>query len=220
MRSNEDLQKDIQHAIAWQPKLCATDIGVICKQGIITLTGIVDTYAKKDLVENAAKNVMGVKAIVNNITVTLSRKNIPADEEIAKAINDAIKWHWDISSQHLRVTVENGFVTLEGEVNWAREKEAARKTVSSILGVKGILNNIQLCAEPNAVINVRDIEKALFRNAAINDEDIKVEIKDGSVYLTGSVPSLFQKDEAEKMAWNAPGVAAVHNFLNIEPTNY
>lgn len=220
MKSNEELQKDIQLAIMWQPKLCATDIGVTCKQGVITLDGTVDSYAKKDMVQKAVRNVVGVRAIVNHITVTLAHLNVPADEDIEKAIDNAFKWHWDIPSQHLRVKVEDGFVTLEGEVNWAREKEAARKTVSTILGVKGVLNNIQLCAKPNAVINVRDIEKALFRNAAINDEDIKVEIKDGSVYLTGSVPSLFQKDEAEKMAWNAPGVAAVHNFLSIEPTNY
>ncbi len=214
MKSNEDLQNVIQHAIKWHPMLDPAGIGVTVLNGIVTLTGTVDNYDKKEETEKVVKNVAGVTGIVNHIKVHINDPAHPTDEEIAKAIIEAFKWRWDIPNRHLRVKVENGSVTLDGEVTSNHQKEAARKTVSRMVGVKGIFNNICIMPDQDKA-DSKDIQSALWRDANINDDDIHVEVIGSKVILTGYVPSFSQKAEAEKVAWSAPGITAVENQLQI-----
>jgi len=216
MKSNEDLQREVQDAIKWEPLLSAAQIGVIAKDGIITLTGSVDSYSKKSEAEDAAKNVAGVKAIVEKIEVQFGTKGRKEDAEIATEIISSFKWNWEIPNDRIKVRVEDGWVTLEGQLKWNYQKEAAKKATRLIIGVKGLTNDIIIKSEGNDLIEKKDILQALARNWSTHDQDIHVNVTGNKVTLNGTVDSLYQKDQAEKIAWNAPGVWLVENALGIE----
>ena len=216
MKSNEDLQREVQDAIKWEPLLSAAQIGVIAKDGIITLTGSVDSYSKKSEAEDAAKNVAGVKAIIEKIEVQFGTKGRKEDAEIATEIISSFKWNWEIPNDRIKVRVENGWVTLEGQLKWNYQKEAAKKATRLIIGVKGVTNDIIIKSEGNDLIEKKDILQALARNWSTHDQDIHVNVTGNKVTLNGTVDSLYQKDQAEKIAWNAPGVWLVENALGIE----
>ncbi len=216
MKTNADLQKDVQDAIKWEPLLNAAEIGVIAKDGVVTLTGIVDSYAKKIEAETAAKSVVGVKAVVEKIEVKFSNTFKKSDTDIA---NDALKGFrstWDVPDDKIKITVENGWVTLEGEVPWNFQRVAARNIVNNLIGVKGVTNNIKIKPNIQDAIEQREIEHALARNWAVDDEEIHVHVSGSKVKLDGVVHSFFQKEEAARIAWNAPGVLTVDNELVIE----
>jgi osmotically-inducible protein OsmY len=216
MKTNEDLQKDVQDAIKWEPLLNAAEIGVIAKNGVVTLTGIVDSYAKKIEAETAAKSVVGVKAVVEKIEVKFSNTFKKSDTDIA---NDALKGFrstWDVPDDKIKITVENGWATLEGEVPWNFQRVAARNIVNNLIGVKGVTNNIKIKPNIQDAIEQREIEHALARNWAVDDEEIHVHVSGSKVKLDGVVHSFFQKEEAARIAWNAPGVLTVDNELVIE----
>lgn len=216
MKKNEELQKDVQDAIKWEPLLHAAEIGVIAQDGVITLTGVVDTYAKKSEAENAAKNVAGVKAVVEKIEIQFGSLVSKSGNEIAIDILNSFKWNWEIPNEKVKVKVEDGWVTLEGEVQWNFQKEAAKNAVKNITGVKGVTNVITIKAETNNDVEKKDIELALLRNWAIKDKDIEVNVSGSKVTLKGIVHSLYQKDQAGRIAWNAPGVLTLDNELVIE----
>ena len=216
MKSNEDLQRDVQDAIKWEPQLHAAEIGVTVIDGIVTLTGTVNNYSKKAEAEEAAKNVSGVKAVVEKIEVSVDDYGLRTDNDIAIEVLNAFKWHWDIPNDKIKVKVEKGWVSLEGEIEWNYQKEAAKKAVSSLLGVKGVINNIMIASTVNDTVERKDIEDALFRNISINDEDIHVKVSGSTVSLKGSVASWHQKGEAGRMAWSAPGVLHVENELIVD----
>jgi osmotically-inducible protein OsmY len=219
MRSNEDLQKDVQNAIKWEPLLHAAEIGVTVKDGIVNLTGTVDSYAKKIEAEDAAKKVAGVKAIVEKIEIKFSNGyGKKTDNEIATEVVNAFKWNWEVPSNKVKVKVENGWVTLSGEVFWNYQKEAARLAVKNLLGVQGVTNSITIKSETQDEIEKKGIESALLRNWSINSQDIQVKVAGTKVTLKGKVHSLYQKDEAGRIAWNAPGVWSVENDLAIDYT--
>jgi len=215
MKTNEDLQKDVQDAIKWEPLLNAAEIGVTAKDGVVTLTGVVDSYAKKVEAENATKTVSGVKAVVEKIEITFGSTWNKSDNEIANEIVSAFKWNWEIPGSKVKVKVEDGWVILEGELTWNYQKSAVQKSVSNIVGVKGVTNNISVKPDVNDKIEKEEIERALLRNWSMHD-DIEVYVSENKVTLAGTVGSLYQKDEAERIAWNAPGVKAVNNELVIE----
>ena len=215
MKTNEELQKDVQDAIKWEPLLNAAEIGVTVKDGVVTLTGVVDCYSKKSEAENAAKGVIGVQAVVEKIEIQFGATWRKTDTEIATEILNAFKWTWDGSDDKVQVKVENGWVTLSGELQWNYQKESARKSASNLLGVKGVTNNITIKSESHDQIEKEGIEKALSRNWSIDEQSILVKVSGNKVSLTGIVHSLFQKDEAERIAWNAPGVWSVDNELSI-----
>jgi len=219
MKNNETLQKDVQDAIKWEPLLNVTEIGVTAKDGVITLTGIVDSYIQKSEAENIAKNVSGVKAVVEKIEVQYGSNGKITDNEIANEVLNAFKWNWEVPNNKVKVKVENGWVTLEGELQWNYQKGAAKKAVSSLTGVEGVSNNITIKSETNDEIEKVDIELALGRNWSINNRDIHVKVKGNIVTLNGTVRSLYQKDEAGRIAWNAPGVWVVNNELAIDYNN-
>ena len=218
MKTNEELQKSVQRALRWQPQLENSQIGVTVKDGIVTLSGTVAAYAQKELAEKTVKGVTGVRAVVENISVKLPDPGHPSDQEIAQAILDSFKWHWDIPESCIRVKVENGLVTLEGEVRWNYQREAARKVTSRLLGVRAVKNEISVRAHASGKVEVRDIQGALWRNPDINDEDIDVSVEGSTVRLTGTVGSWHQKEEAGRMAWSDPGVAHVENQLLVDYT--
>lgn len=216
MKTNESLQKDVQDAIKWEPLLNAAEIGVTVKDGVVTLTGTVDTYSKKCEAEDAAKNVSGVKAVVENIKIhfhsSMDKKN---DGDIANEVLNAYKWNWEIPNDKVKVRVENGWVTLEGEVAWNYQREAAARVIKNLDGVMGVSNNMTVKSNTHDAIEKKQIESALERNWSINDGDIDVKVSGTKVTLSGIVSSWYQKDEAGRIAWNAPGVWEVENDLII-----
>jgi osmotically-inducible protein OsmY len=216
MKTNEELQKDVQDAIKWEPLLNAAEIGVTAKNGIITLTGTVDSYTKKSEAEDASKNVAGVKAVVEKIEIKFGSTWQKDDNEIAKEVLNAFKWNWEVPDDKVKVKVEDGWVTLEGELHWNYQKDAAKKLVNNQVGVKGVINNITIKSETHDEIEKKDIESALMRNWSIDDDDIRVKVSGNRVTLNGTVNSFYQRDEAERIAWNAPGVSSVDNELVID----
>ena len=216
MKSNEELQKDVQDAIKWEPLLNAAEIGVTAKDGVITLSGIVSSYAKKMEAEGAAKSVAGVKAVVEKIIIDFGETVTIDDNKIADEILNAFKWNWDIPNNTLKVKVEDGWVTLEGVLEWNYQKEAARHSASKQLGVRGVVNEVIVRSESGDEVEKKDIELALARNWSVSTQNIMVRVSGNRVSLTGTVESLYQKDEAARIAWNAPGVWTVDNELEIE----
>jgi osmotically-inducible protein OsmY len=216
MKSNEDLQRDVQNAIKWEPLLHAAEIGVTAIDGVVTLTGTVDSYAKKYEAEEATKKVSGLKALVEKIEIKFSTTWKKDDTEIATEILNALKWDLEIPSDDIIVKVENGWVRLDGEVQWNYQREAAKKAVKQLSGVLGVTNDIKLSAETHDIIEKKDIQAALIRNWSINEQEINVKVLGNKVTLNGTVDSYYQRDEAGRIAWNAPGVISVDNELVVK----
>jgi osmotically-inducible protein OsmY len=217
MRTNSDLQKDVQEAINWEPLLSAAEIGVIAKDGIITLTGTVDSYWKKTEVEEAVKSVAGVKAVVEKIEIRFTNNSFRQDDnEIATEAVNAFKWNIEVPNDKVKVKVEKGWVTLEGELEWNFQKEAAKKAVINLSGVAGVTNLITIRADTQDEIEKKDIERALDRNWSLSDREIVVKVSGTKVTLTGTVDSWYQKAEAARIAWKAPGVWSVENDLVVD----
>lgn len=217
MKNNEELQKDVQNAIKWEPLLHAAEIGVTAKQGVVSLTGVVDSYTKKMEAENAAKKVIGVKALVENIEVKFPSSWTKTDAEIANEILAALKANWGVpKDKNIGVKVEDGWVTLEGELAWNYQREAAKSAVKYLKGVKGVNNDIKIKAESHDTIEQKDVENAIGRSWSIDDTDIHVKVSGTTVTLTGKVSTWYQKDEAARLAWNTPGIWHVKNDLEVD----
>ncbi len=216
MKTNAELQQDVQDAIKWQPLLNAAEIGVTAKDGVVSLTGVVDSYAKKTEAEDAAKNVGGVTALVENIKVQYPSSYSKTNGEIATEVLAALKARWDVAEEKVKVKVEAGWVTLTGELHWHFQKEAAEDAIKSLMGVTGVTNNITIKSESMESIEKAGIESALKRNWAFYENDIRVNVSGHRATLTGTVDSLYQKDEAGSIAWNAPGVWSVDNELVVD----
>ncbi len=216
MKNNETLQKDVQDAIKWEPMLHAAEIGVTAKDGVITLTGVVDSYAKKLEAEEAAKNVAGVKAVAEEITIAFNGAAKHTDSQIATDVVNAFKFNWEVPEDKIHVTVEHGWVTLTGQVEWNYQKEAARKAVKNLTGVMGVTSSISVQSNWRDAIEKEDINHALDRNWSINSEDIEVAVSGSRVTLNGTVDSIYQRDEAGRIAWNTPGVNTVDNELVVD----
>jgi osmotically-inducible protein OsmY len=214
MKSNDELQRDVQDAIKWEPSLCTAEIGISAKDGLVTLIGVVDSYKKKLHAEDTVKKVSGVKAIIEKLEVNYRTSDQKTDTEIAKEVINALNANWEVADK-VQVKVEHGHVTLTGELPWRYQKETAMETVINLSGVKGFTNAITITPTTHDEIEKRGIESALTRNWAIDQDDIGVEVTGNSVTLTGSVESLYQKEEAERIAWNAPGVWMVDNEIRV-----
>jgi osmotically-inducible protein OsmY len=215
MKTNQELAKDVQEAIQWEPVLRNTEIGVTAFDGVITLTGNVDNYLKKSKAEDTAKAVTGVKAVVEEIEVIFHNTRDKADNEIAIEAINALKNNGQIPHDRVKVKVENGWVTLEGNLPWNYQKDAARDAVRHLAGVKVFTNDIRVQPENADELEQTAIERALQRSSTMEDQDIQVYVTGNKVTLNGVVSSLYQQDEASRIAWNAPGVQAVDNELAI-----
>jgi len=217
MKNNEELQNDVQNAIKWEPLLHAAEIGVTAKEGVVSLTGVVDSFAKKMEAENAAKKVIGVKALVENIEVKFPSTWTKTDAEIANEILSALKANWGVpKDKKIGVKVEDGWVTLEGELAWNYQREAAKGAVKYLKGVKGLNNDIKIKAESHDAIEQRDVENAIGRSWSVDDTDIHVKVSGTTVTLSGNVTTWYQKDEAARLAWNTPGIWHVKNDLEVD----
>ena len=216
MKSNADLQKDVQDAIKWEPFLHAAEIGVTAKDGVVSLTGVVDSYTKKMEAEDAAKKVIGVKAVVEKIEVKFPNSWSKTNAEIANEVLAALKSNLSVPEEKVTVKVEDGWVTLEGQLVWNYQKEAAKNAVSYLMGVKGVTNNIKIKSESQDTIEQRDVENAIGRSWSIDNNDIHVKVSGTTVTLTGTVHSWYQKDEAARIAWKTPGIWNVKNELVVD----
>lgn len=215
MKTDETIQLDVERSLYFQPEVDDIPIGVAVQDGVVILTGTVGQYSQKEAAQKAARHISGVKAIVNHISVERDGHPVFTDAEIEKAVHEAYQWCWEIPWKQLRVTVRDGYVTLEGEVARNFQREAAREAASRLLGVKGVQNKIAVRTYAGQEASARDVEGALFRNRDIDDDDITVETHGNTIILRGSVPSLAQKEAAEQMAWNASGAEQVENLLEV-----
>jgi osmotically-inducible protein OsmY len=216
MKNNAELQTDVQNAIKWEPLLNAAEIGVTAKDGVVSLTGVVDSYAKKMEAENAAKKVIGVKALVEKIEVKFPSTWSKTNAEIANEVLSALKSNWSVPKDKVTVKVEDGWVTLEGELPWNYQKEAAKSAVNYLMGVKGVTNNIKIKSGSHDAIEKKDVEDAIRRSWSVDDSDINVSVSGTTVTLTGTVNSWYQKEEAARIAWNTPGIWHVKNELEVD----
>ena len=216
MDNDQKLQYDVEQALKWEPLLVGTEIAVISRDGVVTLMGTVDSYAKKRVAEHASKTVKGVEAVIEKIEVVFTVNGKKPDSTLIKEVLDALKQSSEVPEGKIRVQVENGWVSLEGTVKWQAEKLAALKCIENIAGIRAVANLIGVRSETEDDVEKVGIENALIRNWAIHKEDIKVAVFGNTVTLTGMVHSIYQKDEAERMAWNAPGVWNVHNDLFVD----
>ena len=215
MKNDKDLADDVAAAIKWDPLMKGTDILVTALNGVVTLTGTVDGNLKKCKAEDTAKSIIGVKAVVEHIELKFANDDEKSDDAIANEIINALKA--DVQVQHDRITVrvENGWVTLEGDLPWNFEKQAAAAAIRPIDGIKVFTNAIRIQPDSSDEIEQQAIQRALRRSSAMDDQDIHVYVKENHVTLDGVVNSYFQKEEAERIAWNAPGIATLQNELSI-----
>lgn len=220
MKIDVEIQKNVMEELKWEPFLNATEIGVAVKDGVVTLSGIVETYSKKRAAENAAKRVAGVKAVAEEIEVKLFATSIKNDTEIARRIVDSLKWHSAVQEDKIKVKVENGWVTLEGEVDWGFQKIAAKNTIENLTGVKGISNLITVKPSVTAKDIKQKIVSAFHRSAAIDAEKIQIDVQGNKAILSGKVRSWAEKKETQNAAWKAPGITYVENELEIDTEVY
>jgi osmotically-inducible protein OsmY len=217
MRPESEIERDVREELQWDPDLDATNIAVSVKDGVVTLAGFVRSYTDKYEAEAAAKRVGGVVGVANDIEVRLPSVDERPDPEIARDAVAAIKSQLPISSERIKVVVKNGWVSLEGQVEWQYQKNTAENAVRRIKGVKGVSNLISLKprAEPSEIR--KKIMDAFKRNAELDANRIVVETNGSEVVLKGTVRSWIEREEAERVAWSAPGVTKVEDRIVVAP---
>ena len=215
MRSDSDIKRDVEAELQSDPSIDATDIAVAVKNGVVTLSGFVPKFMDKLEAEAAAKRVAGVVGLANDLEVRLPLSDKRPDPEIARDAVAAVKTQLPFSWQQIKVIVDKGWVTIEGQVEWNYQREEAERAVRRVKGVTGVINTIQLKprVEPSEI--KRKIEEAFRRSAEIDASRITVETNGGEVVLRGTVRSWAERQEAERAAWKAPGVTRVVNQIAI-----
>jgi osmotically-inducible protein OsmY len=215
MRTDADLKRDVTAELAWDPAVESTAIGVAVKDGVVTLTGHIDTFAQKHAAARAVRRVADVKAIALELDVKLAPDHRRSDTDIATSAEHALKWNTLVPSDKIKLTVDHGWITLRGEVDWDFQRRTVEKAIRPLMGVVGISNELTLRVRPLAANLSRKIEEALTRQALREAKHIQVSVDGATVKLTGTVHSWQERDAAQGVAWTAPGVRAVINELNV-----
>ena len=215
-RSDNSLRDDVLLELKWDPKISsASDISVAVKDGVVTLSGFVPSFWEKDAAEKAVKRVYGVRGIANDIEVKLFWQR--TDPEIARDAVHELERHVSIPADRIKVTVKDGWVRLEGTVDWEYQKSLAQSAMKKLKGVSGVTNKIQVTPKASSAEVKSKIEEALRRSAELDARRITVEIEGSTVKLYGSVSSWAERDEAERAAWSAPGTTMVENHILVNP---
>ncbi len=210
-----NVRNAILEELEWEPSISAEHIGVAVDDGVVTLSGHVKSYAEKMAAETAVRRVKGVRGIAEEIEVRFAGDKKTADDQIAKRALDVIEWASTIPQAAVKIKVQQGIVTLAGEVDWYYQKDDAENAVRKLSGVRAVVNDIKIKQRPQAGDIKLKIEQALKRNADVEADSIKVEVFNGRVTLDGKVKAWYERDLAERTAWSAPGVTAVEDRIQI-----
>ena len=217
MRTDSEIKRDVEDEIRWNPDIDATDIAVTVKSAVVTLTGFVHSYSDKLQAEADAKRVAGVAGVANDIEVRLPSSDVRPDPEIARDVVTELRVQLPLSANKIKAVVKGGWVTLEGEVEWHYQRERAESAVRHVKGVLGVSDLIKLKPSVSPADIKRKIEEAFKRNAEIDANRIQVKSSDGEVVLEGTVRSWAERQEAERVAWAAPGVKKVEDHIRVSP---
>jgi osmotically-inducible protein OsmY len=216
MKTDLDIQQDVMAELLWEPGLRVAEIGASVKNGVVILSGIVDSYYKKVLAEKAAKKVAGVKAVAEEIEVRVPGSRKVSDLDIAEAVINSLKWNSTVVEEAINVKVEKGAVTLEGEAEWNFQKESAQKAVENLVGITSIINNIRVINKVSMEDLQEKIDEAFVRSATLDADKIRIDVNGDKVVLSGRVRSFAEKKDAERTVWASPGVMHVINNLEVD----
>ena len=217
MKTDAQLKKDVQDELGWDPAVNATNIGVIVKDGIVTLTGHLESFAEKFAAERAAERVSGVQALAMEVEVLLRNRDRRNDVDIASAARNALTWNTVVPDSRIHIKVENGWITLTGEVDWDYQRRAAERALRDLLGVIGVKNLIAVKARVSIPDVQKKITEALERQAETEAKQVQVLVNGSRVTLRGRVHSWPERQAAQIAAWSAPGVTNVVNEIALTP---
>ena len=217
MKTDAQLKKDVQDELGWDPAVNATNIGVIVKDGIVTLTGHLESFAEKFAAERAAERVSGVQALAMEVEVLLRNRDRRNDVDIASAARNALTWNTVVPDSRIHIKVENGWITLTGEVDWDYQRRAAERALRDLLGVVGVKNLIAVKARVSIPDVQKKITEALERQAETEAKQVQVLVNGSRVTLRGRVHSWPERQAAQIAAWSAPGVTNVVNEIALTP---